>query len=168
LSRFRLHLCFFLLFITLLPLLAQEEVFCPQIANYDMDVRLHPERKIIEGQEILTWTNPTNQATAELWFHLYWNAFQNNRSTYLWEEWWEGGNPTADFQEEDWGYCQIDSITLISRLKYPALFREQEHGKIIFSSPNGSPRLESWRRTVGIAINITPIANITLTTGLTK
>ncbi len=163
-SRFRLHLCFFLLFITLLPLLAQEEVFCPQIANYDMDVRLHPERKIIEGQEILTWTNPTNQATAELWFHLYWNAFQNNRSTYLWEEWWEGGNPTADFQEEDWGYCQIDSIKIIPADNFIAAdltnkieFRHPDNpnpfDQTVFSVP--LPRPLKAGETIKLAINFT-------------
>ncbi|RLE02549.1 MAG: hypothetical protein DRJ11_06835 [Candidatus Aminicenantes bacterium] len=112
-----------LIFLISWPLLAQEKdkVFCPQVANYNMDIVLNPEKNIIEGQEILTWTNSTNQPTSELWFHLYWNAFQNNRSTYLQEAQREGRRLVANFKEEDWGYCRVESLAVLPAGNFTAV-----------------------------------------------
>ena len=63
----------------------QEEPFCPQIANYSMDITLNTDSHTLTGTEILEWTNNSQVETSELWFHLYWNAFQNNKSDFLTE-----------------------------------------------------------------------------------
>jgi hypothetical protein len=77
-----------------------------------MNVVLDTDRKTITGEEFLTWTNDTEYPTDELWFHLYWNAFQNNQSTFLVEASQRGRGITG-FGMDDWGYCRVDSIHLI-------------------------------------------------------
>lgn len=77
-----------------------------------MNVTLDTEEKAIAGEEILTWTNDTEYPTDELWFHLYWNAFKNNMSTYLTES-SRRGRDMGRFRMEDWGFCRIESIRLI-------------------------------------------------------
>jgi len=146
------------------PLVAQEKVFCRQVANYTMDVTLNPEENIIEGQEILTWTNSTSQATSELWFHLYWNAFQNNRSSYLLEAYREGRRLVANYREEDWGYCRVNSITIIPEGNFTAAdltaqltFRQPDDGnpfdQTVFSVP--LPRPVNPGETIKLAIKFT-------------
>ncbi len=91
---------------------SSDEPFCKQVANYTMNVVLDTERKTITGEEFLTWTNDTEFPTEELWFHLYWNAFKNNMSTFLSESSRRGRSLTG-FKMDDWGYCQVESIHLI-------------------------------------------------------
>ena len=89
-----------------------DETLCDQIANYTMDIRLDTERNLIIGSELLTWTNTSEKPTETMWFHLYWNAFQNNMSTFIRERALEG-RPTPQFSKDDWGYCRVSSINMI-------------------------------------------------------
>jgi hypothetical protein len=57
----------------------------PRNANYEIDVRLDSETKMLAGRQIVEWRNIQDQPTDELWFHLYWNAWRNDRSTWLLE-----------------------------------------------------------------------------------
>ncbi len=111
----------FKLFLTLCLLLsvsfspfqaAAQTTFCRQIANYTMNVKLNTENNMITATEILSWTNNTESSTRELWFHLYWNAFQNNMSTYLTEA-ARRGRSISGFNEEDWGHCRVESIKIV-------------------------------------------------------
>src|ERR1039457_7618514 len=64
-----------------------------KIVDYDIQVSLDPETKLVEGSETLKWTNPPDVPLSELRFHLYWNAFRNDRSTFFKEA---GGHPRDD------------------------------------------------------------------------
>jgi hypothetical protein len=89
------------------------EPLSPRIANYDIDVKLNTETRMLEGREILTWYNKSNDAVHELQFHLYLNAFRNNRSTFM----IEGGSRHRDFRiarKEGWGYIEISKINILS------------------------------------------------------
>jgi hypothetical protein len=55
----------------------------PRNANYDIAVQLDPVRKEIKGRETIRWRNISNATTSELQFHLYWNAWRNDDSTWL-------------------------------------------------------------------------------------
>ena len=91
---------------------SSDEPPCKQVANYTMNISLDTEKNIITGEELLTWTNDTEQPTDEFWFHLYWNAFQNNKSTFMIEASQRGRGSTG-FRMEDWGYCRVNSMHLI-------------------------------------------------------
>jgi len=82
-----------------------------RIADYDIDVTLDPEHRILEGVETITWRNTTSQPASELRFHLYYNAWRNDRSSFF------SGYRYRDFQfdeydDDDWAYCDVRSLRL--------------------------------------------------------
>jgi hypothetical protein len=54
----------------------------PRNASYSIDVRLDPASRTITGSEIITWRNITTKPVDDLRFHLYWNAWRDDRSTW--------------------------------------------------------------------------------------
>ena len=88
-----------------------KEPLSPRIANYDIDVRLDPQTKMIQGKQLLTWKNTTANETAELQFHLYLNGFRNNRSTFMIES---GGRHRGNkIDRQGWGFIEINQMTLL-------------------------------------------------------
>jgi len=55
----------------------------PRNANYEIDARLDEDAKTIDGKATIRWRNITDDATTELQFHLYWNAWRDAESTWL-------------------------------------------------------------------------------------
>jgi hypothetical protein len=80
------------------------------VVDYAIEVRLDPSAKTLDGKERLTWLNPSTDSVADLWFHLYLNAFKNNKSTFVREF---GGQIRRDrVTEGAWGYIDIKSLKL--------------------------------------------------------
>jgi Peptidase family M1 domain len=81
-----------------------------RIANYEIDVRLDPEKKQIRGRQRLTWRNPSTDDISELWFHLYLNAFRNSRSTFFKES---GGQLRGvEMPTDGWGWIDVTSMRI--------------------------------------------------------
>jgi hypothetical protein len=82
----------------------------PRIANYEIEVRLDPDTRRLEGRERLVFSNATGRAASELRFHLYLNAFRNTRSTFITEL----GYKTAakEFRKDGWGFMEINHLSL--------------------------------------------------------
>lgn len=79
-----------------------------QIVDYRIKARLSVEEKIVSGEEELTWLNTGDVPAPELQFHLYLNAFKNNRSTFMKES---GGSHRGFAVDEDhWGYIEVTRI----------------------------------------------------------
>src|SRR5688572_8573362 len=55
----------------------------PRNANYTIDVTLDHARRTLAGRETIRWRNISANPTSELQFHLYWNAWRNDQSTWL-------------------------------------------------------------------------------------
>ena len=92
----------------------------PRNANYGIRARLDPEQKILEGQLVLAWRNLQDQPTSQLWFHLYWNGWRNNRSTWLLEDRIRGRSTAGkDLGPLDWAYQRIDSVELLPSSTVP-------------------------------------------------
>ena len=53
------------------------------VASYRIQCRYDEPKKRIEGSELLEWRNTSEHAVSTLPFHLYLNAFVNNRSSYM-------------------------------------------------------------------------------------
>ena len=84
----------------------------PRLANYQIDVKLDPVAKKLDGRETLTWRNPSTDVVRELQFHLYLNAFRNNKSTFMRES---GGQLRGDkidrnAKENPYGYIDVVSM----------------------------------------------------------
>ena len=87
-----------------------EEPLSPRIANYQIDVKLTPETRTLEGRQVLTWYNKTGETIDELRFHLYLNAFRNSRTTFMQES---GGTMRGHaIDEGGWGFIEVDRLSL--------------------------------------------------------
>jgi hypothetical protein len=93
---------------------AGSDALSPRNANYRIEVTLDPEEKTLDGKLTLTWTNIQPIAASDLWFHLYWNAWRNNRSTWLEEvRLRNGGRNRENPQPGDWSYSDVESVRLV-------------------------------------------------------
>lgn len=116
----------------------------PCRVDYGIRVRYEEEGRKLVGEEVVQWHNETSDDVPDLWFHLYWNAFANNRSTHLVES---GGDLRGVAVGEDerekggeWGWQRITSIQVRGKELLPALrFRPVDDGreddKTVFSVP---------------------------------
>ncbi len=78
-------------------------------ANYDIKITLDTKEKQIKGTEILKWRNISKDAIDQLQFHLYMNAFKNNKSTFIKES---GGSARRLRKKEGWGWIDINTLEI--------------------------------------------------------
>ena len=83
----------------------------PPIVEYRIQVSLDPERKTLDGTEHLVWRNPSGDAVSELRFHMYLNAFKNNRTTFMRESGRRLRGDEAGTEPEDWGWIDVLSMS---------------------------------------------------------
>jgi hypothetical protein len=80
--------------------------------RYEIAVTLDPAAKALHGREEITWRNQTRDEVPDMWLHLYWNAFKNERSAMLEESREEGSLGRRAAEEGGWGYIDITRIAL--------------------------------------------------------
>ena len=108
------------LFLTLGSAYAQERTpgsvqrpLSPRNANYAIDARLDATAHTLAGRETLVWTNISKAATSELQFHLYYNAWRNNQSTYMRETQLAGGwTNRTDLNPEELAAIDVSSLKI--------------------------------------------------------
>ncbi len=83
----------------------------PPVVDYTIAVSLNPDAKTLDGQETLIWRNPSADPVAELRFHLYLNAFKNNRSTFMRESGGQLRGDEAGTRPDDWGWIDVASLS---------------------------------------------------------
>lgn len=83
--------------------------------EYDIRARLEDiddKPKRLTGVETIRWTNRSGEPVGDLWFHLYLNAFANNRSAHMTES-GDGmrGKSREELEQENWwGWQQIETV----------------------------------------------------------
>lgn len=94
---------------------AAQPALSPRNANYTIEVRLDPDSKTLEGRQILEWRNIQEHPADELWFHLYWNAWRNDHSTWMRGDRLRGSSDLDGrrIREADWGWIEVDSVGLL-------------------------------------------------------
>ena len=85
-----------------------------RIVHYTIQATLDTATNIIHGSEVLTWRNTTGKPQTSFPFHLYHNAFKNNRTTFAKESGWH-------FWREGWdsahaGYIDIRRVVWLAPL----------------------------------------------------
>jgi hypothetical protein len=55
----------------------------PRNASYTITAHLDAASHIITGSEVITWRNITTRTAMELRFHMYWNAWKHDRTTFM-------------------------------------------------------------------------------------
>jgi hypothetical protein len=81
----------------------------PRTADYTIHVELDPRRHTLSGKETVTWRNPSDAATAELWLHLYLNGYKHAR-TSLMRERARDGLPLPGASE--WGSIEVRRLSV--------------------------------------------------------
>lgn len=82
----------------------------PRIANYQIDARLDVARHTITATQTLTWTNTGASPVDTLPFHLYLNAFKNDRSLFMRSS--HGAMRGASASDTSWGWITVESVQL--------------------------------------------------------
>jgi hypothetical protein len=80
----------------------------PRNANYDIDVTLDHAARTLRGRERITWRNISTQTASEVRLHLYWNAWRNERSTFMREQRLAGGGATP--RTDGWSSIDITAL----------------------------------------------------------
>jgi len=81
-----------------------------RIANYVIAAELDAGKRRITAKQTLTWTNTGATAVTYLPFHLYMNAFKNERSVFMRES--KGSHRRAQASTSDWGWIDIKSVRI--------------------------------------------------------
>ena len=101
-------MCLFLMWISAAPGPAP---LSEQIVRYRINAHLYSETKTVSGEQTLSWLNNTDTPASDLLFHLYLNAFKNNRSTFMKES---GGSLRGlSVDEDQWGYIDVTKIGIV-------------------------------------------------------
>ncbi len=113
--------------------------------RYEIWVELDDAGKTLRGREEMTWRNETQDEVSDMWLHLYWNAFKNERSAMLEESRTEGALGRR-FEKGGWGWIDITRIALAegANLKptlefmtpdQPAHSEDQTVARVLFPAP---------------------------------
>jgi hypothetical protein len=86
----------------------------PRNASYTISARLDPALRTITGDERIVWRNITTTTATELRFHLYWNAWKNDRSTWMRERALGGSARDANRAASDWASIDVTSVKLVA------------------------------------------------------
>ena len=104
---------FFILTLSIIgsaPLPGEERI---SNVRYEIWVELDNQNKMLHGQENITWYNNTRDDVQDMWFHLYYNAFKNEKSTTIQESKEERfGGSGIKIKEGRWGWVDVTSIKL--------------------------------------------------------
>ncbi len=139
---------FFSLFVFTLNLFSQTIFKTPlseRVANYDIDVKLDVDKKMLYGDEKIIWKNITKNPTNELQFHLYLNAFKSNNSTFNTKS--SGRRHKEKLTSEENGWTNIKSLKIAS---------EELAGKIKFIQPDDNNTSDSTVIVVPLSKEIIP------------
>jgi hypothetical protein len=122
----------------------------PRNANYEIDARMDDDAKSIRGRETIRWRNITDQATSELQFHLYWNAWRDADSTWLRERRMAGLFRAPP--DDAWSSMDVTSL----RLREPSGNTRDVTTDIRFIAPDDGNRRDRTVMTVPIGRDVGP------------
>jgi len=77
---------FLILTFTTSCLISKPENYWQQHVNYKIKARLDPDKNLITGSEILTYTNNSPNEIDRVYFRLYWNIFKQNSHGWKYAE----------------------------------------------------------------------------------
>ena len=122
--------------ITAIPAVAQIELPEP-VYQVSMSASYEADTHQVQGLERIRWRNTSSVPVDELQFHLYLNAFANDRSTFMVGS---GGQLRGvEIPKEGWGWIEVDSMRLAYGTDLIAAgLIDAEEGTDAFHSPFSS------------------------------
>ncbi len=80
--------------------------------EYDLSASLDPETHQVRGAGRVRWTHHGTRPVRSLWWHLYLNAFKNDRTTFMRES--DLGRLRGDaFDREHWGWIDVETMQIV-------------------------------------------------------
>ena len=161
-----------------LPLYSQQVQFptplSPRTSNYQIDVELDTENRMLHASQKLHWKNPSGDTIRTMPFHMYLNAFKNTRSTFV----DESSRSFADFtnstlKSEEWSWVHIDNIKdtdgndLTSYLKYTPVDDGNIHDQTVLTLTLPKPVLPYGEITLDMKFTA-KIPKVKVRTGFSK
>lgn len=139
-----------------------EQPLSKRIVEYRIDARLELDSKrqpsIVKGRELLTWKNDSPDTVSDLQFHLYLNAFKNQKSTFYRES---GGQLRGDSAgRANWGWIDVASMKIAGGEDLTAKFE--------FIHPDDDNADDQTVLHVALSHPIAPGASITLDISFTS
>ncbi len=122
-----------------------------RIANYAIAAELDPPSARIQATQTLTWTNTGHTAVSQLPFHLYLNAFKNERSVFMRES--AGSHRGTSASTKHWGWIHVTKVQvdggsdITAKLVYPGPDETVVHVPLATPLPPGG--------TVNVAMTFT-------------
>ncbi len=81
-------------------------------ANYDMEVYLDTEKHQVQATQTLIFTNPSADTIHTMPFHMYYNAFKNNRTTFMTERSQIPRNKSEEEIEAGiWSWVEVQAVS---------------------------------------------------------
>ena len=90
------------------PALAES---APKVASYEIEAKLDTEHHRITGRETIHFVNRSTAVLNELWFHLYLNAFKNDKTLFLRSPF--GAGRSGD-KAHEYGYVDVKRLTIVA------------------------------------------------------
>jgi Peptidase family M1 domain len=81
-----------------------------QVASYDLDVKLDSNAHRVSGHETIHFVNASSAPLNELWFHLYLNAFKNDKTLFLRSPF--GAGRSGD-KAHEYGYVDVKKLSVV-------------------------------------------------------
>jgi hypothetical protein len=81
----------------------------PHVVSYTLSARLDDTAHTIDGKGTIIWENASSRPAAELYFHLYLNAFKNNRTVFLRSPF---GGGRSGHGASHWGYIDVKRLVV--------------------------------------------------------
>ena len=128
--------------------LPQPPALSPRNASYRISARLDPATRTITGDETITWRNISAAAATTLQFHLYYNAWRDNQSSWMRERILAGNTALADRPDEDRGSIDLTAMRVsrggtpsdvFSRLRFVAPDDGNAADRTVVEAPLDTP-----------------------------
>jgi hypothetical protein len=137
---------------------ASADSTCTHVVWYKIEAQLKLDElqrpTIVEGRQLLTWLNDSPDTVGDLQFHLYLNAFKNQKSTFFIES--GGQSREQSFQPGEWGWVDINSMKveegedLTSRIEFIHPDDENSDDQTVIRVPLANPVAPGARITLDI------------------
>ncbi|MEA2006172.1 MAG: M1 family metallopeptidase, partial [Acidobacteriota bacterium] len=79
---------------------------------YQIWVELDDQDKMLYGKEEIVWVNKSQDEVQDMWFHLYYNAFKNEKSAVIEESKESIKQFGIKVKDGEWGWIDVTSIYL--------------------------------------------------------
>jgi hypothetical protein len=84
-----------------------------RVLSYEIWVELDDAARMLHGREDIVWMNRSGEAVTDMLFHLYWNAFKNEKSAFFEEALEEtAGGRSLLPGDGEWGWIDVTAVRL--------------------------------------------------------